>query len=214
MNSDGRKWDRKDNRISKKQKLINTAEEELEAKLGFDIFSEGEKRLGWLLTFSSSSYEDEDTRKAYSCVDLYFVTQDGSSFKTKYRFRPYFYVATKNKMEMDVDAYLRRRYESQIADIKIVEKEDLDLKNHLSGLRKSYLKLSFDTVQQLMNVRNDLMHVVERNKAKSDAAEAYESILTGRREQKLQDFLDCIIDLREYDVPYHVRFAIDNVCWG
>jgi DNA polymerase epsilon subunit 1 len=32
-----------------------------------------------------------------------------------------------------------------------------------------------------MNVRNDLMHVVERNKAKSDAAEAYESILTGRR---------------------------------
>lgn len=30
------------------------------------------------------------------------------------------------------------------------------------------------------------------------------------REQKLQDFLDCIIDLREYDVPYHVRFAIDN----
>ncbi|GAU25117.1 hypothetical protein TSUD_274060 [Trifolium subterraneum] len=210
MNSDGRKWDRKDNRISKKQKLINTAEEELEAKLGFDIFSEGEKRLGWLLTFSSSSYEDEDTRKAYSCVDLYFVTQDGSSFKTKYRFRPYFYVATKNKMEMDVDAYLRRRYESQIADIKIVEKEDLDLKNHLSGLRKSYLKLSFDTVQQLMNVRNDLMHVVERNKAKSDAAEAYESILTGRREQKLQDFLDCIIDLREYDVPYHVRFAIDN----
>ncbi|PNX99212.1 DNA polymerase epsiion catalytic subunit a-like protein, partial [Trifolium pratense] len=157
-----------------------------------------------------SSYEDEDTRKAYSCVDLYFVTQDGSSFKTKYRFRPYFYVATKNKMEMDVDAYLRRRYESQIADIKIVEKEDLDLKNHLSGLRKSYLKLSFDTVQQLMTVRNDLMHVVERNKAKSDAAEAYESILTGRREQKLQDFLDCIIDLREYDVPYHVRFAIDN----
>lgn len=30
-------------------------------------------------------------------------------------------------MEMDVDAYLRRRYEGQIADIKIVEKEDLDL---------------------------------------------------------------------------------------
>lgn len=30
------------------------------------------------------------------------------------------------------------------------------------------------------------------------------------REQRLQDFLDCIIDLREYDVPYHVRFAIDN----
>ena len=28
---------------------------------------------------------------------------------------------------MEVEAYLRRRYESQIADIDIVEKEDLDL---------------------------------------------------------------------------------------
>lgn len=32
-----------------------------------------------------------------------------------------------DKMEMDVDAYLRRLYESQIADIEIVDKEDLDL---------------------------------------------------------------------------------------
>ncbi|KAF7823259.1 DNA polymerase epsilon catalytic subunit A-like [Senna tora] len=210
MSGGSRRWDRRDPRRSKKQKLIRNAEEELESKLGFDLFSEGEKRLGWLLNFSPSSWEDEDTHKVYSCVDLYFVTQDGSTFKSKYRFCPYFYVATKDKMEMDVEAYLRRRYETQIADIEIKGKEDLDLKNHLSGLQKSYLKLSFDTVQQLMTVKSDLMHVVERNKAKSDAAEAYESIITGRREQKPQDFLDCIIDLREYDVPYHVRFAIDK----
>lgn len=28
--------------------------------------------------------------------------------------------------------------------------------------------------------------------------------------QRPQDFIDCVFDLREYDVPYHVRFAIDN----
>lgn len=28
---------------------------------------------------------------------------------------------------MDVEAYLRRRYEGQIADIEIMNKEDLDL---------------------------------------------------------------------------------------
>lgn len=28
--------------------------------------------------------------------------------------------------------------------------------------------------------------------------------------QRPQDFIDCINDLREFDVPYHVRFAIDN----
>ncbi|CAK7329328.1 unnamed protein product [Dovyalis caffra] len=185
MNGESRRWDRKDSwRSSKKQKLMRTADEELESKLGFDLFTEGDKRLGWLLTFASSSLEDEETGRVFSCVDLYFVSQDGSAFKSKYKFRPYFYAATKEKMEMDVEGYLRRRYESQIADIEIVEKEDLDLR--------------------------DLLHVVHRNQAKSDAAEAYESILTGKREQRPQDFLDCIIDLREYDVPYHVRFAIDN----
>lgn len=28
--------------------------------------------------------------------------------------------------------------------------------------------------------------------------------------QRPQDYIDCILDLREYDVPYHVRFSIDN----
>jgi hypothetical protein len=56
MNGESRRWDRKDlRRSSKKQKLMRTAEEELESKLGFDLFTEGDKRLGWLLTFSSVS---------------------------------------------------------------------------------------------------------------------------------------------------------------
>ncbi|OIT28308.1 PREDICTED: DNA polymerase epsilon catalytic subunit A-like [Nicotiana attenuata] len=208
---DNRRRDWRDTtRISKKQKLILSSEEQLECKLGFDVFTEGDKRLGWLLTLASSSWEDQETRKVYSCVDLYFVCQDGSTFKAKYKFRPYFYVATKDKMEMDVEAYLRRRYESQIADIEILEKEDLDLKNHLSGLRRLYLKISFDTVQQLMHVKRDLTHIVERNQTKFDTIEAYESILTGKSKQRSQDFIDYITDLREYDVPYHVRYAIDN----
>lgn len=210
MNGENRRWESKDSRRSRKQNVIRNAEEELESKLGFDLFSEGEKRLGWLLTFAPSSWEDPDTHKVYSCVDLYFVTQDGSSFKSKYKFFPYFYAATKSNMEMDVEAYLRRRYESQIANIEIVGKEDLDLRNHLSGLCKNYLKISFDTVQHLMDVKRDLLHIIERNHAKFAAAEAYESVLAERREQRLQDFLDFIVDLREYDVPYHVRFAIDN----
>jgi DNA polymerase epsilon subunit 1 len=26
----------------------------------------------------------------------------------------------------------------------------------------------------------------------------------------VQDVLDCIVDLREHDIPYHVRYAIDT----
>lgn len=50
---DYRRLDRRDLWRSKKQKLVRSAEEELESKLGFDLFTEGEKRLGWLLTFAS-----------------------------------------------------------------------------------------------------------------------------------------------------------------
>ncbi|OEL31457.1 DNA polymerase epsilon catalytic subunit A, partial [Dichanthelium oligosanthes] len=157
-----------------------------------------------------SSWEDEDTGKIYSCVDLYFVSQDGSTFKVKYKFRPYFCAATKDKMELEVEAYIRRRYEGEISDIEIIEKEDLDLKNHLSGLKRKYLKLQFDTVQQLMRVRNDLLHVVEKNEEKLDAVEAFETIHGVKRVERPQDYINYIIDLREYDVPYHVRFAIDN----
>jgi hypothetical protein len=35
-------------------------------------------------------------------------------------------------MEVDVESYLRRRYESQIADIEIIEKEDLELVSNCS----------------------------------------------------------------------------------
>lgn len=55
MNGEGRRRDRRDPRSSKKQKLIRSAEEELESKFGFDLFSEGDKRLGWLLTSSPVS---------------------------------------------------------------------------------------------------------------------------------------------------------------
>ena len=43
-------------------------------------------------------------------------------------------------------------------------------------LKRKYLKLQFDTVRQLMRVRNDLLHVVEKNEEKLDAMEAFETI--------------------------------------
>lgn len=55
MNGENRRWESKDSRRSRKQNVIRNAEEELESKLGFDLFSEGEKRLGWLLTFAPVS---------------------------------------------------------------------------------------------------------------------------------------------------------------
>lgn len=46
-------------------------------------------------------------------------------------------------------------------------------KNHLSGLKRKLLRLSFHNVQQLMAVRRDVAPIVRRNANKSSTAEAY-----------------------------------------
>lgn len=53
MNGESRKRERRDSWNFRRQKQQQrSAEEELESKLGFDLFSEGDKKLGWLLTFA------------------------------------------------------------------------------------------------------------------------------------------------------------------
>lgn len=41
--------------------------------------------------------------------------------------------------------YLQRRFETQHMRITVCEKEDLELPNHLSGLKHKFLKLAFST---------------------------------------------------------------------
>ncbi len=45
-------------------------------------------------------------------------------------------------MEREVDAYLRRKFETAIKEVEVVHMEDLELKNHLSGLKRTLLKAS------------------------------------------------------------------------
>lgn len=48
--------------------------------------------------------------------------------------------AGQEDMEREVDSYLRRKHPTAISAIEAVSKEDLDLKNHLSGLQQRLLK--------------------------------------------------------------------------
>ena len=174
-------------------------------------------------------------------MNCYFMQQDGETFKAQVRYAPYFLIlATKPECEHDVEAFLRRRYEGKIHDVEIVDKEDLDLKNHLSGLTQRYLKVVFATVQDLMDVRREVMPLVKNAQKKCEAAEAYEALHAmetkrgggasgrahhgraddarrrGRRRLRRRSSARSpttrtpSIDIREYDVPYHMRWLIDT----
>ena len=63
----------------------------LDTSFGFDRHEEGE-RIGWLFNVVSSSKIDDELKVENSSVDLYFLENDGSTFKATFVYKPYFYL--------------------------------------------------------------------------------------------------------------------------
>lgn len=118
-----------------------------------------------------------------------------------------------------VEDYLRKKFENTIESIARVDKEDLELPNHLSGRKGRFLKLSFRNNIDLSTVRRVLLPAVQRNTelAKERGLNIDEfSGNTPAGSSNRKQFsnpesygLNNIVDLREYDLPYHLRVNID-----
>ena len=174
-----------------------------------------------------------------SGIDLYLLDESGSTFKATVLYDPYFYVLPKTPAQLGVSTRsndeadsvyhelltttLLRKYESSgLARIDVVRREDLDEVNHLGRGKngRAMLKLVFDNVQQLMDVRREIMDIVranQRRESEDDAALVmFQQSLNqqamgggGSKPEYLTDPLSTLVDIREYDVPYLVRTCID-----
>ncbi|KAG7176387.1 DNA polymerase epsilon catalytic subunit A-like [Homarus americanus] len=194
------------------QSLENDA---LDTKYGFNRYKESQEIVGWLLNMHPTEVLNEDKRLV-SAVDYYFIQEDGSRFKVSLPYRPYFYVMTKTDVIQDVTTYLTKKFSGHLATVEVVRKEDLDLDNHLTGLKQTLLKLSFMTVNDLMKVKQSIQTAVRRNKEAAKSKTVYSEMLsaqyageTSESGRRTQDHLDNLLDMREYDVPFHVRVSID-----
>lgn len=128
--------------------------DEIDLKFGFDRVREGPTRLGWLLNFLPVSFPD-DTGSERSGIDLYMIDRQGENFKATLFYRPYFYLdILEPRRIMEVAQQMQKRFETCLAEV--VEKEDLDMPNHLSGKRHKFLKVSFNTVKDLMDAKSKL----------------------------------------------------------
>lgn len=70
---------------------------------------------------------DKESGQMMSAVDLYFMCQDGSMFKARVPYAPYFYVVIRDDQEVEVEGWLRRKFEGSIKDVQIMFREDLDM---------------------------------------------------------------------------------------
>ena len=156
-------------------------------------------------------------------MDFFFINDSGGSFKATLLYDPYFLIAAKLGMELEVEEWLRRKFDGLVKKTSRVMKEDLQMPNHLLGYRRTFIQISFHNVQDLLAVRRDLQPIANENKKKVDAMDIYAEVAnsqTGfdifddeqgsRRTVSNVDASDYIVDIREFDVPYHVRVTIDK----
>lgn len=210
--------DKEDSGLSRYERLQQC--NELDRKFGYEPLRDSSIHLGWLINMHPSDAMNEEKRLV-SSVDFYFVQEDGNRFKVTMPFQPYFYIATSKDTEREVASFLSKKLSGRLAAIDMVEKEDLDLANHLVGIQATYLKLRFHSVEDLMKAKRDIMPAVKKNKEKAKSLPVYDpSLFLSRTDDndmamsttlstRVTDQMDNIIDIREYDVPYHVRVAID-----
>uniref|UniRef100_A0A452R0R6 DNA polymerase epsilon catalytic subunit n=1 Tax=Ursus americanus TaxID=9643 RepID=A0A452R0R6_URSAM len=189
--------------------------DKMDSRFGFERLKEPGEKTGWI---TWCPYED---KRLVSAVDYYFIQDDGSRFKVALPYKPYFYIATRKGCEREVSSFLSKKFQGKIAKVETVPKEDLDLPNHLVGLKRNYIKLSFNTVEDLVRVRKDVSPAVKKNREQGHASDAYTAMLSSvlqggsvvideeEASKKVTDQLDNVVDMREYDVPYHIRLSID-----
>ncbi|KAI9141033.1 DNA polymerase-like protein epsilon [Paraphysoderma sedebokerense] len=194
--------------------------DEIDEQLGFSRYQEGPTKIGWMVNMHPTLVRDDDWPSGRSACDYYFIEEDGSTFKCTFVYEPYFYIICKKNTEREVEEYLRRQFDKSIEKIVKLEMDDLDLPNHLLGNKRTLLKLVFRNVADLLAVRKVVLPAVQKNRQKNEAMEVYADTVmqsmqlegTGKKSASRQiiDAIDNIVDIREYDVPYYLRAAIDN----
>ncbi|KAF3906314.1 hypothetical protein ABW20_dc0103392 [Dactylellina cionopaga] len=195
----------------------------IDEKMGFAKYEAGPKKIGWLINMHSTAVEDEDIMGGRAGVDFYFIDDDGGSFKATVLYDPYFVIACKLGFEMEVEEWLRRKFEGLLKTTSRVTRDDLDMPNHLLGYKRTFIKIDFHNVSDLLSVRKIIMPIAEDNRKNVDAMDTYAEVTNSRagfdlfddpsdmqkNTSAMVDASDFIIDIREYDVPYHVRVSID-----
>lgn len=90
-----------------------------------------------------------------SAMDLYFIDRTGENFKATVIYEPYFYIDVSSMSCLqELSLHLQKHFEN--CRVEFVDLEDLDMANHLSGKRHTFLKIIFDTVSELQECKQEL----------------------------------------------------------
>ncbi|WVW81918.1 DNA polymerase epsilon catalytic subunit A [Kwoniella bestiolae CBS 10118] len=209
-------------------------QDEIDEKLGFWRFessrADGEKKIGWLVNMHQTLVQSSTHAGGLAAVDFYFIQDDGGMFKATIPYEPYFYVTCRAGTETIVEEWLLKRFEGILIRVEREKKWDLSLPNHLLSAPPIFLKLFFHNTADLQSIRREILPLAEANSAKFTAVDAYadvvgaENAMNGNdddqegkawgaedegHKRRDKEPAECIIDIREHDINYYLRVAID-----
>lgn len=198
----------------------------LDSLMGFDRFDQGESdgakpRKGWLVNMHATTIHSADYAGGYSGVDFYFLDEEGGSFKSTLQYDPYFFLLVVPGKEAEVEESLKKLLEEFNAkSVSREVKDDLAQPNHLIGLKRPLIKLVFHNVSDLLGAKRFLAPIVKENQSKRDTRDVFQVLSINnvnsvdhrktRANEVTVDPTSYIDDIREHDVPYHVRVSIDK----
>lgn len=235
------KLDRDDVDPSKLNPMINDTHmkrelvqkiDDLDSLMGFDRFDHGEQdgakpRKGWLVNMHATTIPSDDYAPGYSGVDFYFLDEEGGSFKSTVQYDPYFFLMVVPGKEAEIEESLKKLLEEcSVKSISRELKDDLAQPNHLIGLKRTLVKLTFHNVSDLLTAKRLIMPIVKENQSKRDTRDVFQVLSINnvnsqdgrqggdyrksRANETAADPTSYIDDIREHDVPYHVRVSIDK----
>lgn len=172
-----------------RDKLSDVFEEDMDCHL----VTEGPPRTGYIYNIKPHKTLDEN-KKDISALLIYLIEESGKTFKTTVQYFPYFYIHVKEQNRPEVISLISRQFTGLLVSIELIEKIDLDQPNYLAGLTNCYIKLICKNVSDLVFIRNKILQKLRTSK--------------GDRSE-YQDYLEAVQDIREYDIIYYTRVAID-----
>lgn len=144
---------------------------------GFARYEAGKKKTGWLVNVKATAVEDEKHMEGRAALDCYFIEEDGGTFKATLEYDPYFLVAVKRGHEAEAEEWLKRAPGGGVVkSLRKVEKEDLQMPNHLLGYRRTFFELRFANSGDLLAARRDIMPIAEKNKKNMNAMDTYAEV--------------------------------------
>lgn len=97
----------------------------------------------YYLLINQTLVVDPEWPQGRSALDLYFLRENGSYFKSVLCSSPYFSIICKDGFERDVDDFLKRKFENLIEKTIKTQKEDLNMVTWIICLMFNFIAESF-----------------------------------------------------------------------